>query len=112
VDQRSSLNRSLGLRTKIPLDFRSVTFALIMSTLWSVPLSYLTGLGRDEPYMTLPDGLSVLYGCLVASSAILLPLWTYFVLRRTPVLQRLGKGTCCILLIGILLSFILFPAIQ
>jgi hypothetical protein len=89
----------------IPLNFRTGVFCFLMGSVCSVPISFFP----TRPLLIeLPESILQLYPPLVISSFILLPIWSFFVVRCYKPLPVIGGIT---FILGNLVG-LLFPAIS
>jgi len=91
------------LNPRIPLNFRTVIFCFLMGTVLSTVVGMMD---FPRPFET-PDSWWRVYSFLGIGSFVLLPIWSFFVLRRYKPLAMIDGITFAILvLIGLL-----FPAL-
>lgn len=95
-------------KRSVPLDYRTIGFAILEGTLLSVPIGFIT---RPWRTYSLPDFVVTFYLISVFLAPFVLLFWSWALLRDLPPLQQAGyRSVTAFLLGGCLLSF-LFPAV-
>lgn len=81
----------LLLRTEVSCDFRTFILSFLIGCVLSFPVGFVLAL-TIRPFEP-PAWTEPIYFGVVITSFILLPIWSHFVLRRQPILRRLGLTT-------------------
>ena len=94
------------LWSEVPFDFRTLTFAYMMGSILSVPVGALMLPYRPftPPEWTAPIIIVSFYGSLLA-----LPFWSALVLKRQPLLRKIGMRFSVMCYGTLILAAWLFP---